>query len=504
MKYLVSISFFFLGFLALQAQETDPNGYNKFYFPNGNISSEGTLRDGKPDDYWKTYYENGNLKSEGNRVNYELAGPWKFYNEEGVITVEINYSEGKKEGPRKFYEEGKLVKEESYKNDLKDGLTKTFYPDGSVHEEIPFVEGRESGIAYEYAEDDGRIISMITYKNGYVNKKEYINRVDKFGQKQDKWIEFYEDGTVKLEGRYKNDKKDGYWKDYTEEGSLISTTKWKNGILIPDPEELAKLDIKTKYHPNAQPKFVGSYNKDVEEGVHRFYSEDGEITASKIYHRGVLLGEGIVDAEGKRQGPWKEFFETGELKSEGKYKDGKRVGPWKHYHANGKIEQTGSYVDGQPDGEWKWYFSDGALRREETYYLGKEDGTSIEYNDTGKVVTKGDYIEGLREGPWVVDVNDHREVGSYRDGQMHGDWKFYDDEDILVFEGTFVDGQPDGKHSWYYHGSGKLKERGKYIIGSKEGDWIKYFEDGTIMQTITHKNGVEVAIDGKKLPDSEQ
>lgn len=504
MKYLVTILLFFLGMISLQAQDTDPNGYNKFYFKNGKVSSEGTLRDGKPDGYWKTYYENGNLKSEGDRVDYELSGPWKFYNESGVITLEIGYEGGKKNGLRKYFEEGKLVKQESYKNDLKDGLTTTYYPSGKVHETVNYVEGRETGIAYEYAEDDGRIISMVTYKNGYVNKKEEINRIDKFGQKQGKWIEFYDNMNPKWEGKFRNDKKDGYFKDYTEEGSLITTTKWKDGILIPDPEELAKLDIKKQYYPDATPKFIGSYNKEVPEGVHRFYSEEGEITASKIFRKGVLMGEGIVDAEGKRQGPWKEYFETGELRSEGEYKDGKRVGPWKHYHANGKIEQTGKYIDGLPDGEWKWYFASGTLRREETYYKGKEDGTSIEYNDTSKIVTKGDYVEGLREGPWVIDVNDHREEGTYRDGQMHGDWKFFDDEGTLVFEGTFVDGQPDGKHTWYYHGSGKVKERGKYIIGSKEGDWVKYFEDGTIMQTITHKNGVETAIDGVKIPLAEQ
>jgi len=35
--------------------EINPNGYNVFYYPNGNISSEGYLVDGKPDGYWKAY-----------------------------------------------------------------------------------------------------------------------------------------------------------------------------------------------------------------------------------------------------------------------------------------------------------------------------------------------------------------------------------------------------------------------------------------------------------------
>ena len=50
-----------------QDEKIDPNGYNKFYYPNGNLSSEGRFENGKPEGYWKNYYENGNLKSEGNR-----------------------------------------------------------------------------------------------------------------------------------------------------------------------------------------------------------------------------------------------------------------------------------------------------------------------------------------------------------------------------------------------------------------------------------------------------
>ena len=58
------------------------NGYQKFNYPSGVISSEGTMKNGKPDGNWKSYYENGKLKSEGNRKNFEIDSTWKFYNEE--------------------------------------------------------------------------------------------------------------------------------------------------------------------------------------------------------------------------------------------------------------------------------------------------------------------------------------------------------------------------------------------------------------------------------------
>src|SRR5689334_7889236 len=69
--------------------EVRQNGHNVFYFPNGKISSEGEMKEGKPDGFWKSYYESGQLKSEGNRVNFKLDGIWKLYNEKGVLTSEL-------------------------------------------------------------------------------------------------------------------------------------------------------------------------------------------------------------------------------------------------------------------------------------------------------------------------------------------------------------------------------------------------------------------------------
>ena len=60
------------------AQDTiTKDGFQKFYYQNGVLSSEGTMRSGKPDGYWKSYYENGKLKSEGNRKNFELDSLWR-------------------------------------------------------------------------------------------------------------------------------------------------------------------------------------------------------------------------------------------------------------------------------------------------------------------------------------------------------------------------------------------------------------------------------------------
>lgn len=487
--------------LAATASAQEPE-YVKLEHSNGVVASEGNMLNGQPEGYWKTYYDTGVLKSEGNRVNHQLDSIWKFYAPTGIITQSITYQNGKKNGKRKsFYEDGTIRKEEHFREDILVDEIKKYYPSGSLRELVPLDtlgKGKEEGTGYEYAEDDGRITAVVYYRNGYISGRERINRKDKFNQKQGLWRFFYPSLLTKEEGRFKNDKKNGYWKTYDEEGNLLETLKYENGILIPDPEELAKLDIKREYHPNAQVKSVGSYSKGVKEGVHREYSMDGAVTGAKIFSKGKVVGQGIVDAEGRRQGPWKEFYETGELRSEGRYKNGKRDGEWVFYYIDGKEEQRGSYFKGKPDGDWKWIYNNGQTWREEEFYEGLEEGLAIEYNDTGKVVSKGKYLSGEREGEWVIDLGDHREEGSYVAGQPNGLWKHYFPSGKVKYEGKYEQGRENGKHTEYYE-NGQIRNIGVYKFGNKEGDWYSYNEEGIQIQLITYKQGIPVRIDGEKV-----
>ncbi len=71
--------------LGVGQNSTSEDGYKIFTYPDGKISSEGYIKNGKPDGYWKSYFENGKIKSEGNRKDFELDSCWKFYNEDGTL-----------------------------------------------------------------------------------------------------------------------------------------------------------------------------------------------------------------------------------------------------------------------------------------------------------------------------------------------------------------------------------------------------------------------------------
>lgn len=489
-----------------QPQITNPNGYNKFYFDNGKISSEGTLRDGKPDGYWKTYFMNGKLKSEGNRVNFLLDSTWKFYNEEGKLVLTYMYKQGKKNGFKKTYDpkEDYLVQEENYVADIKQGYTNIYYKNGKLRQKINFIEGKEEGMSYEYAED-GTIITLTEYKYGFIRKQERINRRDENG-KQGIWKEFYDNGVIKTEGTYSDDKKDGYFKEYNDRGGLVNTTKYVGGVLQKNVPELARVDIKNDYHPNGKLKYSGGFKEgDIAEGVHRTYDSTGKILEARVYRDGELLGVGIVDERGNEQGPWKEYHPNGKLKGEGEFKDAKRIGPWEFFHPNGKVEQKGVYdKKGKAQGTWKWYYEDGNLLREEVYVNDLREGMMTEYSDSGSVITKGEYVEGLREGKWVYELGDYREEGVYKGDRRDGVWHhYYTPGGTRRFEGSYLDGTPEGKHTYYYPNK-KVMMEGKYSAGGKEGDWRYYSEDGTLFLTITFQNDKEIKFDGVKIRPTQE
>ena len=68
----------------------------------------------------------------------------------------------------------------------------------------------------------------------------------------------------------------------------------------------------------------------------------------------------------------KTYYENGQLKGEGSFKNGKPEGLFKTYYDNGQLEGEGSFKNGKPEGLHKMYYDNGHLESEITYKNGKE------------------------------------------------------------------------------------------------------------------------------------
>lgn len=482
-----------------QNTEVNPNGYNTFYYENGQISSEGTLKNGKPDAYWKTYYETGVLKSEGNRVNYLLDSTWIFYNEKGDIILKINYKNDKKNGERTTYREKEYVVE-NFENDVKNGYTEVFYSNGDLKSRTLFRKGLENGLSKTF-DQDGLVIRIIEYKSGFVVSREDINRTDMKGDRQGRWVFFWDNDEIRIDGTYRDGRKHGYFKTYDRYGQLIGVEKYDNGELQIDAQEVAEVNVKTDYYPDGKVKVVAGFRNGKPEGIRREYDRAGRVVAGAIFKDGILTGEGIIDDQMQKDGPWKEYYADGSIKAEGNYTQGKRTGMWKFFYPDGSKQQEGYYNKlGNYDGEWKWYFQSGKLLRVESFLNGREDGLMQEFTESGDVVVNGEYIDGLEEGEWIYTAGDVVQRGEYRGGLRFGTWKTITKDGTLTFKGDFIDDNPNGRHLHYWD-NGNLKDDATWLMGQRHGEWTKYNYNGEPVISISYRNGVELKYDGIQIED---
>jgi len=487
-----------------QGNETLSDGYKVFKYPNGTVSGEGLIRNGKPDGFWKSYYVTSVKKSEGKRTNFLLDSIWVFYDQTGDTIEKINYLIGKKNGYYYKYKkdpaEGLYIwSKELYAGDKKEGTAYITFPDHRIKQTITYNKGKKEGLSKEF-DKDGNIITLLEYNNDFLISREKINRTDNKGLKQGEWKEFYPSGGKKSEKTFKDDQLHGYYKEYDNKGNLILTMLYENGSIVKsNVEDEPDIEIVNKYDQNGKLIYSGPYRNQLPVGIHREYGPDGKIANSKIYNdNGLLLSEGIVDEAGNKNGKWKDLYPSGKIQAEGQYTDNRRSGLWKFSSEEEKGEQTGYYNNGRPDGIWKWYYENGALLREEEYFQGLRDGAYSEYSRNGEIIAQGQYSDGEKNGDWKYKSGNNIEEGKYITGLRDGIWKSYYQDGKLKFKGNFIQGNADGNHTWYYE-NGKMREERYYQMGLKEKTWKKFDEDGNLLLTIAYKNDIEISINGVKI-----
>ena len=78
-----------------------------------------------------------------------------------------------------------------------------------------------------------------------------------------------------------------------------------------------------------------------------------------IYHEeiedGLFVGRGFLE-NGKKEGVWNYFYDTGELKQETEYSDGIENGLYKFFSKDGALLIISTHRNGLLNGEWTEYY----------------------------------------------------------------------------------------------------------------------------------------------------
>ncbi|MDR1835346.1 MAG: toxin-antitoxin system YwqK family antitoxin, partial [Fusobacteriaceae bacterium] len=186
------------------------------------------------------------------------------------------------------------------------GLAKGYYSDGKLRTELTFRDGVPDGPSKGY------------YVNGKLRSEGNFEKDKKAGV----WQHYFENGAVQIREEYNGDK--CVVRDYFENGNLSMERHIEGGKLN---------GPLTWYYENGALNGQCNFTEDVAEGIETRYFEDGKTKKSEYeYVQGNITGKGIeyypngkqaVEAhyvDAKKDGPYKGWFESGQLAVEIDYK----------------------------------------------------------------------------------------------------------------------------------------------------------------------------------------
>ena len=299
-------------FLDMDSTITD---YQFKYYPNWQIKEEPGFNDrGLYDGKWKSFYEDGKTKktyrySENKKENiwlsYHQDGRKENYNFYNLDTLVMDYNFE--------YYDNLQIKEEPGFNDrgLYDGKWEAFFENGVTWKTFYFADGLKDKVWTVY------------WDSTYVKQSEthYTN-----DQKNGHYLEWYINEKPKVEGIYKEGKKDLLWINWNEFGER-RFEEWREGELF-DTFEF-------EYYPNGQVKEEPSYENGVKHGDWVRYFSDGTIRGTSAYK------------EGLKDGLWIDYWRPEQVAWQGKYVADKREGNWKWFWLNQNLMSNVKYTGGE-------------------------------------------------------------------------------------------------------------------------------------------------------------
>lgn len=199
-----------------------------------------------------------------------------------------------------------------------------------------------------------------------------FNRTDNKGRRQGEWRDYYANGQLRYEGRFKNDKCKGVFKYYDEQGNLKATNEF---------DKSGEKALNKTYAPNGRMIATGYYVNQKKEGEWKYYdaasgqlrlvedNENGKVHGwSRLYNpNNGKLAEETQYVNGSPEGQCRKFSDTGVLLMECQYRNGLLDGPVKTYYPSTALKEEGQYGKGQKVGLWKTYNEDGDVILEEAF-----------------------------------------------------------------------------------------------------------------------------------------
>ena len=328
---------------------------------------------------------------------------------------------------------------------------------------------------YSYA-IDGKNIDRGYYSDGklaYIQELKIIK-----GQPpipNGKYIEYYKNGQIKVQGNNKDGKRDGEFKAFLRNGKSAGSVFYKDGKII-------KSTLVNSMKDSATFSLVTDIN----------YNLNSNEIITDEFPNGLLKQYFIYNKNGLLDGESREYYEEGDIKSISHFKNDIPDGVFISYYQNGNIENKYAYVNGQANGECFSYYENGKL--EERYFLknGEIDGEAFAYYPSGKLRGKEVQKLGKREGESIIyhENGNIKQKSTFKNDKREGDLFIYFPSGKLRQTEKYINGKIEGEVIEYYE-SGTIKEKAYFINDKQEKEHFFYDKKGKLIKTDIYKNGVK-------------
>ena len=497
--------FIFFNFSVLNAKPLK----NEAELQNFKNKADKIIKEELKNDYKKEYLKRkDNLeKIEGIKENLFSDDEFVFRLEDGIVT------------------EASRIIEKIHNT----SVTQTFDEKGNLLTIIFFITGDENSLLYRYYDKDlnlaidincidGKCIQKGYYSNkelAYIKEGKLTENLDVLAN--GKYTEYYKNGKIKIQGNYKEGRRNGEFKTFLKNSKSAGSVIYKDGKIIKStliksmkdnasfsPISYVNYDLDTSYSigkvdfPNKLLKTYYMYNKKgVLNGDSIKYYEEGNIQSIVPYKNNLV--EGLIIR----------YYENGNIKEEVNYKNDKMNGETKSYDENGKLNGRTIFKDDikleeevhKENEILKNTFKNGEVVKQDICSSNgtlKErrilNGNEMEYssfyengNVKQKILTKNKVI--IKEQLYARNGNIMLNSFFSADGKPIKEVFEYYPDGKLFRKITSINEMLDGDYLEYY-ANGNLKNKAFFKNDKQEGEYIAYYKNGAIMQKVLYKNGV--------------
>ncbi|MEL4454543.1 toxin-antitoxin system YwqK family antitoxin [Lutimonas vermicola] len=193
------------------------------------------------------------------------------------------------------------------------------------------------------------------------------------------------------------------------------------------------------------------------------------------------------DAEGKRHGVWRKYYNNNRIRYSGKFDHGKEVGVFKYFSASDSDFPVivKEYEDNSDLARVSFFTPSGALESKGLMRGKEREGKWLYYHPDGKsVMSEENYVNGKLDGAYKTfyPSGEPTETAYYKNGLLHGNYKKYSIKGFLYQDFNYANGKLNGMAVYYSRKTGDLIKKGPFKDDLRVGTWENYV-DGELVST---------------------